>query len=90
VIASVCTFALGQMASAADLPRKAPGPPPPPAYSWTGFYVGANVGGGWGDRDVSYSPNDPLMVFLFTPGEGGAPPGVIPIFGCPWRRAGRL
>jgi len=74
VIASVCTFALGQMASAADLPRKAPGPPPPPAYSWTGFYVGANVGGGWGDRDVSYSPNDPLMVFLFTPGEGGAPP----------------
>ncbi len=30
--------------------------------------------GGWGDRDVSYSPNDPLMVFLFTPGEGGAPP----------------
>ncbi len=37
---------------AADLPRpvyyKAPPPSPPPVYSWTGFYLGANFGGGWG------------------------------------------
>src|SRR5262249_9132535 len=32
----------------ADLPRKAPAyTPPPPAFSWTGFYVGANIGWGW-------------------------------------------
>jgi len=41
-------------ASAADLPsRKAPPPyvpPPPPVFSWTGFYIGANIGGGWLDR----------------------------------------
>jgi len=30
-------------ASAADMPLKAP-PPPAPAWSWTGFYLGGNVG----------------------------------------------
>jgi outer membrane immunogenic protein len=38
-------------ASAADLPAKtytkAPPPPPPPPFSWTGIYVGANIGGAW-------------------------------------------
>ena len=28
-------------------------PPPPPVYSWTGFYVGGN--GGFGGNDVNYS-----------------------------------
>ena len=40
-------------ASAADLPpRKAPPlpPPPPPLFSWTGVYVGLNLGGGWLDN----------------------------------------
>jgi outer membrane immunogenic protein len=40
-------------ASAADLPSaKGPPvyvPPPPPVFSWTGFYVGAQVGYEWGD-----------------------------------------
>jgi hypothetical protein len=35
-------------ALAADMPLKAqPLPPPPPAYSWTGLYVGGDVGGLW-------------------------------------------
>ena len=33
-------------AGAADLPPQFKAPLPPP-YLWTGFYVGANVGGGW-------------------------------------------
>jgi outer membrane immunogenic protein len=41
---------LGSPANAADLARKAPmaAPPPAPVYSWTGCYVGAHVGWGWG------------------------------------------
>lgn len=37
-------------AFAADMPLKAPPPPVVAVYNWTGFYVGGNVGGGWGDR----------------------------------------
>jgi outer membrane immunogenic protein len=36
-------------ASAADMPAKAP--PPPPAYSWSGLYFGANIGYSWGAAD---------------------------------------
>src|SRR3981081_991047 len=38
-------------AHAADMPVKAkPSPPParlPPPFSWTGFYIGGNLGGAW-------------------------------------------
>ncbi len=65
-VVAVSTIALMQIASAADLPRKAPAytpPPPPPPYNWTGFYVGGNVGYGWAtaDNDLSISqPEDPV------------------------------
>jgi len=36
----------GTSALAADMRLKAP--PPPPAFSWTGFYVGGNLGYSWG------------------------------------------
>jgi len=49
-------------ALAADLPRKAPvaAPmvPPPPAYTWTGCYIGANIGGAWGGWKVSDNYGD--------------------------------
>jgi outer membrane immunogenic protein len=46
---------IGSPADAADLARKAPyaAPPPPPVYSWTGCYVGAHVGWGWGQNRFS-------------------------------------
>jgi opacity protein-like surface antigen len=42
-------------ASAADLSVKArPAPPPlPPPFSWTGFYIGGNLGGAWVHSNVT-------------------------------------
>jgi outer membrane immunogenic protein len=55
VLACVGIAALGGMAAAADLPPspaapyyKAPAVYAPPAYTWSGFYLGINGGGAWG------------------------------------------
>ncbi len=48
LVAAVLTFA--GPAVAADLPLKAPAIAPAPIFSWTGWYLGANVGGGWSDE----------------------------------------
>ena len=50
-IATASTIAFTQMASAADLVRKVPAVPP--AFSWTGWYVGLNAGYNWGKGSVS-------------------------------------
>jgi outer membrane immunogenic protein len=59
VAAGVLLF--GQAAvHAADLPLKAPAYKAPiaaPVFSWTGFYVGGHVGGGWADTDASSVPS---------------------------------
>lgn len=47
MVATAFAVALAHTASAADLPRKAPIAAPPPAFTWTGFYVGGHVGYGW-------------------------------------------
>jgi outer membrane immunogenic protein len=58
---------------AADMAVKALAAPPPP--SWTGFYVGGNIGGAWADRSASYAGNDPAATVLVTGalGTGGQP-----------------
>jgi outer membrane immunogenic protein len=51
----VCAAALtAGTAFAADMLVKAPpAPPPPPPFNWTGFYIGANIGGAWSHSTIT-------------------------------------
>jgi len=57
IVATGLSLAVGQLAIAADLPQKpvykAPIMSPVPVYNWTGFYVGGNIGGAWGNVDAT-------------------------------------
>ena len=53
-LAAATLAALASSATAADLSaRPAPyqPPPPPPVFSWTGCYIGGNIGGGWASKN---------------------------------------
>src|SRR5690349_12557540 len=57
--AAILALAMPLAANAADLPAaapsyKAPVIAPTPAYSWTGFYIGASVGGEWETIDGNF------------------------------------
>jgi outer membrane immunogenic protein len=49
---------------AADMAVKAPIAPPVVIYSWTGFYVGANVGYAWGNADTFFNPLPTAAIFV--------------------------
>ena len=58
-IAAVGLFST--LALASDLPTKAPvykTPIAAPPYNWSGFYVGANFGGGWSNRSLNIPDNN--------------------------------
>jgi outer membrane immunogenic protein len=77
LVGTIALFAFASVnaARAADVAVKAPPAPVASAYSWTGFYVGANGGYGWGDPTVSFSPNDLVAASLFDGTLGGTSPG---------------
>ena len=81
LMAAAIVLAAGQ-AGAADLPRKAPAytPPPPPPMTWTGCYIGANIGGAFGDASVTFNSGE-----VSSNGSGFAGGGQI---GCDYQFAG--
>lgn len=68
---------LGSIGSAyaADMPLKAPPPVVAPIWSWSGFYIGGNVGGAWTDnrRDYNMPFTAPGNVFAVC----GVPAGAV-------------
>jgi len=70
-IASVALVVLGTaVAAAADLPVRAEPPPPPlpvPVFGWTGFYIGANIGGAWANNNWT----DTLFLTNFNNSNNG-------------------
>ena len=77
-VSAVC---FSHLASAADLPVKAPiykAPVAPPPYNWTGFYVGGNIGYSWGNVDSAFfSPDLPSIGLPATFPDTVKPQGVI-------------
>jgi outer membrane immunogenic protein len=71
------------IASAADLPLKArPMVPPPVVASWTGWYIGGNVGGAWSESSTAGFSGGPGTAGFFAANEfptslGLKPSGVI-------------
>ena len=67
----VAAVAMTGSAFAADMaPRYTKAPPAPiVVYSWTGCYIGGNVGGGWErTRQTQIGQNSPAGVFVASPG----------------------
>ncbi|TKT73390.1 porin family protein [Afipia massiliensis] len=64
-LAATLVATLSATAHAADLYRKAP---VAPIASWTGFYAGVNIGGGWSNTNVGYGTSDPVTAIFFGAG----------------------
>ena len=60
LLASVGVIALAGSALAADLPSRAPPPvyvPPAPIFTWTGIYIGGQIGYAWGKSNTNLGDN---------------------------------
>ena len=67
-LAFAATIATAGLAAA---PAQAGGPPPAsPVYSWTGFYVGAHGGWGWGTTKIQDEILTPTQDPLYTKFDG--------------------
>lgn len=58
ILAMVGVIGLAGHGLAADLPttKAPPAPPPAPVFNWTGFYVGAHLGGAWDTDEFHFMP----------------------------------
>jgi len=85
-IVAGAALGLAASAQAADLKPILKAKPMPPAFSWTGLYVGVNLGGIWGTATIDpSSPNStsfpaygnavPGLGLVFVPAQFGSWPG---------------
>jgi outer membrane immunogenic protein len=81
LLASVGAIALtGSAAFAADLPSRAPPPvylPPPPIFTWTGIYIGGQIGYAWSNGNFNELVVDPITSTFINTSFGATPNGVI-------------
>ncbi len=82
LLAAAAIGLAASQALAADLPRKAPAyvPPPPPPPTWTGCYIGANIGGAFGRLELDTPAGE-----VSSNGSGFAGGGQI---GCDYQFSG--
>src|SRR5437879_6202035 len=71
VLAVAVASAIAAPVMAADLGTYMPAKAPPyvPAFSWTGTYVGANVGGTWGKFGFNPAATNNLTGAVSAPGS---------------------
>jgi outer membrane immunogenic protein len=67
VLAATALLATAIAARGADLPERQIQPYAPPCFNWSGFYIGANIGGAWGQR----SWTDSAFGINFNSGKTG-------------------
>ncbi len=75
LLASVGAIAIAGSAFAADLPYRGPPPvyvPPPPIFTWSGLYLGVQIGYAWGSDPIDVATNGVPVAFFNT-----QPTGVI-------------
>jgi outer membrane immunogenic protein len=71
ILAGAWLLMISRLAQAAGMPLKAP--PPPPVFSWTGFYIGASGGYAWADSNVITAVASSGRYFITTdPGQIGS------------------
>ncbi len=79
LLGSVGAIALASSALAAEPPPTPPPPPPVPIFTWTGIYVGGQIGYAWTSGNNQFTGIDPAFgagTFLSS-SVGGTPSGVI-------------
>src|SRR6516225_756931 len=82
LMATAAAAALAGPALAADLTRPPPPPPyipPPPVFTWTGVYIGGQVGGAWTTGSNTFTGFDPFFPggIAFSNSFNNSPSGVI-------------
>src|SRR4051794_18716199 len=85
LLSTAAVAAMTAGAVAADLPARRMAPAPymaVPVFTWTGFYIGANVGAGWNGNDRN---NNDGFAFanggFLAPAAGGGVVAITPVTG---------